>query len=244
MSGTKRSKLSDSDGSDEADSWDNSKVGELNANDITQLLKNRRVTGETLRGLKNKRDKVEHLLNETDIELKDNEIDSFIVRQLQVELKLRGIPSDGKKEVLVHRLKHGYNGEIDEPPAKKRKTSHNNSNNFSRKRRSWNNDDIFVVMYAPEDNDSENCEPRCVGVYTREQKAYDRGIKLLLSDLEQKKKKAYTSVIKDLKRQNFKKSEYKEKFAIVNESVKATFKEGKEPYAEIQPTKLGEDISI
>lgn len=196
--------------------------------DIKALLLTR---GCKSKKIKTKKENIKLLKNDFEVEL-EKEFEAYTVKELLLELKLRGLNSNSaKKKELIQRLR----GEIDAtapPPKKKQKRG----GNFGRKKKS---DKVFVVAYNGEVADDKDDKVVMLGVYKSQKKAYQVATERLIEDIkarfgekDKKKMEKELAKIADIE-------EGDKKMEAANDCVGKTFDNDQDaPYCDVHETTL------
>jgi len=154
--------------------WSDVNIDVLPLKDLRVLLQNRKVGN-----LPGKRSELEALLTKKDVEIDYN--DSFTIRQLQVELRLRGLDdTTAKKKVYLQRLR----GEVAAPAKKKLRKG-------QRKKRQHKalGTKVHVAFYQSpiDDSKKDDEDTKVLGIFSSQQNAYNLLVDKLLEDLKKKK---------------------------------------------------------
>ncbi|ETO22432.1 hypothetical protein RFI_14767 [Reticulomyxa filosa] len=218
--------------------WSDVNLTSLSMKDLRILSQTRKLSN-----LPSKRAELEDLLTTKDVDIDYN--DSMTVRQLQAELKLRGLDeTTATKKVYLQRLR----GEI-APPEKKRVKK---VPKRKRRHKAWGAK-IFVAMYQPPLDTAKDedgmfflhvfvtffflmCfkQAKVLGVFASEPHAYNALIEKLLEDLKKKDEK----VFHEMEKERNEKPPSSELLQNISEKCLAVFGQESEPNGWVVTSKV------
>jgi len=201
--------------------WSDVNIDVLPLKDLRVLLQNRKVGN-----LPGKRSELEALLTKKDVEIDYN--DSFTIRQLQVELRLRGLDdTTAKKKVYLQRLR----GEVAAPAKKKLRKG-------QRKKRQHKalGTKVHVAFYQSpiDDSKKDDEDTKVLGIFSSQQNAYNLLVDKLLEDLKKKDDKAS----QDMEKERKEKGASRELVERILDKCVSSFGEDKQPNGWVTVSKV------
>jgi hypothetical protein len=212
--------------------WKDTQIEELKRVDLDNLLKSREIETETQP--KNKEEIIALLKQKGTVMLEN--IENLTNVQILSELRLRGLNDDNaKKDILLAR----YRGEDNQPPRKKQRIGKRGKKSL-----------VYVALYFPPTQDSDkkndnnnnnnnnsnededNEAAHIIGVFKKEDQAYETGVNKIMSDIENKSDKDHKTIAKQFEKKDYE-NDYKKQLSYLETKSTEIFGEGSDPYVKI-----------